>query len=71
MKSVSTRQGRMLDAVANAMDLLASKQGSARSVILIIGESQDRGSEMKLQGLLPPLQRSGITVSIASPIRLI
>ena len=62
LKSVETREGRMLDALQEAINLLASKSGGARSVIIIIGESKDRGSETHLQDLLPKLQQSGITV---------
>ncbi len=62
LQSEATRNGRLLDAVAKGLDLLANRSKSARSVLLIIGESKDRGSETKLQDLLPEIQRSGVTV---------
>jgi VWFA-related protein len=54
--------GRMIDAVDEALNLLANRPGSRRANILIIGESRDRGSEERLTDLIPKLQRTGVTV---------
>jgi VWFA-related protein len=62
LRSEDTGEGRMLDAVAKALDLLANRAGGARSSILIVGESRDRGSETKLKDLLPAIQRSAVTI---------
>lgn len=62
LQSVATRKGRLLDAVSKAIDLFAQRPGNTRSMILILGESKDRGSETKLQDLLPEIQRSGVTI---------
>lgn len=62
LKSVPTRNGHMLDAVAKAIDMLRTRPVGARSAIVIIGESKDRGSKANLTSILPDLQRSGATV---------
>jgi VWFA-related protein len=54
--------GRMIDAVDEALSLLANRPGSRRANILIIGESRDRGSEEKLTDLIPKLQHTGVAV---------
>ena len=62
LKSVPTRNGHMLDAVARAIKILGTRPVRARSVIVIIGESKDRGSKANLTNILPDLQQSGATV---------
>lgn len=62
LKPADTDQGRMVDAVARALDMLANRPTGARSVILVIGESKDRGSESKIKDLLPRIQRSAVTI---------
>jgi VWFA-related protein len=62
LQPVDTRNGRMLDAVAKGLDMLANRTKATRPVILIIGESKDRGSETKIQDLVPAIQRSGVTI---------
>jgi VWFA-related protein len=54
--------GRMIDAVDQALTMFASRPGSQRAYIVVIGENKDRGSKEKLSDLLPKLQRSGATV---------
>ena len=51
-----------MDAVKQALDMLAARAEGARQAILIIGESKDRGSETKLSQLLPRFQRTPVTV---------
>jgi len=62
LQPVDTRKGRMLDAVAKGLDMLGNRAKAKRSAILIIGESKDRGSETKIQDLVPAIQRSGVTI---------
>jgi VWFA-related protein len=62
VRSDDTRKGRLVDAVAEGLDMLAGRPDTARRALLIIGESKDRGSETKLEDLVPALQRSGVTI---------
>lgn len=62
LRSEDTRKGKLLDAVSHGLEMLESQPEGARRAMLIIGESKDRGSETKLQDLLPTLQRSGVTI---------
>jgi VWFA-related protein len=62
LKPADNTGGRMIDAVDEALTLLASRSGSRRAIILIIGESRDRGSEEKLTDLIPKIQRTGVTI---------
>lgn len=62
LKSVPTRQGRLLDAVAKGLEFLKERPQAGRSALLILGESKDRGSKTKLDDLLPEIQRSGVTI---------
>lgn len=62
LKPADTMSGRMIDAVDEALNLLARRAGARRASILIISESRDRGSEEKLNDLIPKLQRSGVTI---------
>jgi len=62
LHSVDSRNGRLLDAVGKGLDMLAYRTMGTRSVLLIIGESKDRGSETRLQDLIPQLQQSGVTI---------
>lgn len=52
----------MIDAVDQALTLLAHRPGSRRSNILIVGESKDRGSQSKLADLQGKLQHTGVTI---------
>ena len=62
LHSADSRDGKLLDAVAKGLDLLANRPNGRRRVLVIIGESKDRGSAMKIQDLLPEIQRSGVTI---------
>jgi VWFA-related protein len=62
LHSENTRDGKLLDAISHALDMFARKGETARRAILIIGESKDRGSETRLEDLLPAIQRSGVTI---------
>jgi VWFA-related protein len=62
LRSAHARKGRLIDAVAEGLHMLDSRPKGGRSVLLIIGESKDRGSETQLEDLLPKIQRSGVTI---------
>lgn len=62
LKPEDTTKGRMLDAVNQALKMLAQRPGPRRAGILIIGESKDRGSKAKLSDLIPEIQRAGVTI---------
>ena len=62
LKPQDSDGGRMIDAVDDALRLLAHRPGARRANILIIGENKDRGSKEKLADLIPKLQASGATV---------
>lgn len=57
-----TRAGKLVDAIDQGMSLLETRPSGSRSAMLIIGESKDRGSETKLQDVMPPIQKLGVTV---------
>jgi VWFA-related protein len=61
-KPADNMGARMIDAVDEALKLLATRPGPRRANILIIGESRDRGSEEKLTDLIPKIQRTGVTI---------
>lgn len=62
LKPADNMGGRMIDAVDDALNLLAKRPGPRRANILIIGETRDRGSEEKLDDLIPKIQRTGVTI---------
>lgn len=62
LQTADTDHGRMLDAVAKALDMFSNASPPAASSILIIGENKDRGSETKLNTLLPRLERFPVTI---------
>ena len=62
LKPADNMGGRMIDAVDKALNMLSQRPGPRRPSILIIGESRDRGSKTKLEGLRQKLQRTGATV---------
>ena len=62
LKAAGSTDARMIDAVGESLTLLAQRQGGRRSNILIIGESRDRGSKMKLNDLINTVQHSSSTI---------
>jgi VWFA-related protein len=62
----SEKQGRMLDAVAQAATMLAGRRPDGRRVLLLISESKDRGSKTKLDAAVRMVQQQGITVYAAT-----
>jgi VWFA-related protein len=62
LKPADNKGGRMIDAVDQSLSMLARRQRGTRGIIVIIGESRDRGSEGKLADLLAKVQNSGVTI---------
>jgi len=62
LRSEDTRKSKLLDAVSEGLDMFGKRPDTARRAMLIIGESKDRGSETKLEQLLPAIQQSGVTI---------
>jgi VWFA-related protein len=58
-------KARAIDAMARACDILGKRPKGERRIVLLIGESKDRGSETKLGDVLLDVQRLGITVFAA------
>jgi VWFA-related protein len=54
--------GRMVDAAAEAVRLLAARPPERRRVLLLIGESRDRGSKMSLEDAVTLVERANVTV---------
>ena len=61
-----TRTTVALDAVERAVEMFRARPGSERRVLLLIGESKDRGSEASLETVLAQLQRENIQVYAAT-----
>lgn len=56
------RVGRLIDAVAVAVHMLATRPENHRRVLMILSESRDRGSQMKLPQAVELAQRGSITI---------
>jgi VWFA-related protein len=56
------RAGRAIDAVAQSIDLLETRPENSRRVILLLSESRDRGSRMKLPTVIEQAQRAGVMI---------
>jgi VWFA-related protein len=54
--------GRMIDAVAGSVRLLATRPPARRRVLLVISETRDRGSKHKLAEVLTETQRQNVTI---------
>ena len=66
LRAAPERTARMLDAVSLAAATLAARPAGERRVILLLGESRDRGSETALEAVLEQLQRSNIQLYAAT-----
>ncbi|MBV8809713.1 MAG: hypothetical protein JO033_13655, partial [Acidobacteriaceae bacterium] len=62
----SSDDARMIDAIEKSIELLGARDGARRACILLISESRDRGSKLKLPEVLSKLQRSGATIYAAT-----
>src|SRR5947209_6249753 len=61
-KPVAADGARMVDAIDKSIDLLGARKGPRRACILLISESRDRGSKLKLAEVLSKLQRTSILI---------
>ncbi|MBN9661795.1 MAG: VWA domain-containing protein [Acidobacteria bacterium] len=61
LKPAEPRAGRMLDAVAEAVDRLNARP-NARHVLLLISESKDRGSEASIEAVARMCEASAVSV---------
>ena len=58
--------GRMLDAVELAVKMFAEREPNRRRVLLIVSESRDRGSRLKIERAVQLVQQGGIEVYAAT-----
>lgn len=56
------RSGKMIDAVAESVRLLETQPENRRRVLMILSESRDRGSAMKLDAALELVEKAGVMV---------
>lgn len=56
------RKGKMLDAVAESVKMLQTQPENRRRVLILLSESRDRSSKMKLPEALELAQRAGVMV---------
>lgn len=57
---------RQIDAVADAARMLTARPVSERKILIVVGESKDRGSKTKLAEALKLLERDAVTVYAAT-----
>lgn len=58
----SVKTARLIDAVLQGVDMLATRPKNYRRVMLILGESRDRGSKAALSIAIEKIQRAGVIV---------
>jgi VWFA-related protein len=58
----NTKTEKLYDAVAKASDMLRAREGSSRRVLVILGESRDRGSKLRLSDAISAIDRANVTV---------
>ncbi|HEV2200863.1 MAG TPA: VWA domain-containing protein [Bryobacteraceae bacterium] len=58
----SVKTARLIDAVLQGVNLLATRPENYRRVMLILGESRDRGSKATLASAIEKVQRAGVIV---------
>jgi VWFA-related protein len=56
------KTGKLIDAVAKGVEMLQTRPENYRRVMLILGESRDRGSKMKLDKAIEAAQRAGVAI---------
>ncbi len=54
--------GRMVDAIAESVRMLASRPAQRRRVILLISETKDRGSREKLEDVVTQAERDNVAI---------
>jgi VWFA-related protein len=60
------KTAKLIDAVAEGVRMLATKPEHYRRELVIIGESRDRGSQMKLGQAIELAQHAGVTIYFAT-----
>ncbi len=58
----SVKAAHLTDAVLQGVDMLATRPPNSRRVLLVLGESRDRGSKASLSDAIERVQRAGVTV---------
>jgi VWFA-related protein len=56
------RQAKMIDAVLEGMKMLATRPENYRRIMMVMGESRDRGSKHKLAEAVEMAQRAGVVI---------
>jgi VWFA-related protein len=59
-------KARMIDAAEQAIQMLAARPASHRRVLLLVGETRDRGSQAKLEHAVTLAQRENVSVYAVS-----
>jgi len=62
VKPHSEQHATLIDAVAEGVKMLAARPENSRRIMLIISESRDRGSKMKLAQAVELAQRAGVII---------
>lgn len=62
----SGERARMIDAVVQAVRMLAARPANRRRVLLLIGETRDRSSKSKLEDAVTLAQRENVSVYVLS-----
>jgi VWFA-related protein len=55
-------QGRIVDGVAQAVQMLSAKTPERRKIVVTISESRDRGSKARVQNVLTAAQNANVTI---------
>jgi VWFA-related protein len=56
------RAGKMIEAVAEAVQMLTTRPANSRRILLILSESRDRRSKLKLADAIVMAQRAGVLI---------
>lgn len=62
VRATGSKKGKMFDAVAESVKLLETQPENRRRVMILLSESRDRGSKMKLAEAVELVQRAGVAV---------
>ncbi|MEQ1886822.1 MAG: VWA domain-containing protein [Bryobacteraceae bacterium] len=62
INAYSIKTARMIDAISEGAKMLATRPENYRRILLILGESRDRGSKAKLTDVIEEAQRAGVAV---------
>lgn len=60
------KSARMIDAVAEGVEMLESRPEGGRKVMLVFSESRDRGSQLKSAAVIEKAQRTGVAIYMAT-----